>query len=53
VALGEVPGWWHESESPDGEHGQGAYPMDYYAQDGGAWNSSYHKKPARRAKPAG
>lgn len=23
------------------------YPMDYYAAEGGVWNSSYHKKPAR------
>ncbi|KAL7122768.1 hypothetical protein ACP275_01G064100 [Erythranthe tilingii] len=23
------------------------YPMDYYAQDGGGWNSCYSKKPAR------
>jgi hypothetical protein len=22
----------------------GDYPMDYYAQDGGEWNSSYMKK---------
>lgn len=21
----------------------GAYPMDYYARDGGPWNSSWHK----------
>ncbi|KAE8669934.1 protein ECHIDNA-like [Hibiscus syriacus] len=25
----------------------GDYPMDYYAQDGGEWNSSYMKKSAR------
>lgn len=25
----------------------GDYPMDYYAQEGGAWNSSYVKKPSR------
>ncbi|KAG6737573.1 hypothetical protein POTOM_059101 [Populus tomentosa] len=25
----------------------GEYPMDYYAQDGGEWNSSYVKKPTR------
>ena len=23
------------------------YPMDYYAQDGGEWNSCYSKKPTR------
>jgi 2-(3-amino-3-carboxypropyl)histidine synthase len=28
--------------------GMEPYPMDYYAKDGGAWNSSYH-----RAAPAG
>ena len=26
----------------------GDYPMDYYAQDGGEWNSSYAKKPNNR-----
>ncbi|KAE8716926.1 Fructose-1,6-bisphosphatase, cytosolic [Hibiscus syriacus] len=26
---------------------RGDYPMDYYAQDGGEWNSSYVKKSAR------
>ncbi len=34
VALGALPGWW---ELP----GKGAYPMDYYAKDGGAHTSSY------------
>ena len=28
----------------------GDYPMDYYAQDGGEWNSSYMKKPSRPAR---
>jgi 2-(3-amino-3-carboxypropyl)histidine synthase len=28
--------------------GMGPYPMDYYAKDGGVWNSSYHK-----AQPGG
>jgi 2-(3-amino-3-carboxypropyl)histidine synthase len=23
---------------------EGSYPMDYYARDGGEWNSSYHKR---------
>ncbi|KAL4430651.1 hypothetical protein ABPG75_005907 [Micractinium tetrahymenae] len=41
VALGEVPGWWEESAS---------YPMDYYASDGGAWGSTYHR---RKPRPAG
>ncbi|CAL1352203.1 unnamed protein product [Linum trigynum] len=31
----------------DDEFG-GDYPMDYYAQDGGEWNSSYAKKATRR-----
>ena len=37
----QVPPWWegvaagHEANAP--------YPMDYYAKDGGVWNSSYHK----------
>lgn len=26
------------------------YPMDYYAQDGGQWNSCYSKKPARNPR---
>jgi 2-(3-amino-3-carboxypropyl)histidine synthase len=34
VALGALPGWW---ELP----GKGAYPMDYYAKEGGAHTSSY------------
>lgn len=28
----------------------GDYPMDYYAQDGGEWNSSYMKKSSRPAR---
>ena len=28
------------------------YPMDYYAKDGGFWNSSYHKGPAPGGKAA-
>ncbi|XP_059448270.1 uncharacterized protein LOC132179548 [Corylus avellana] len=56
IALGFVPGWWEKSvgvtsgtgccgksESCCG-CGNGDYPMDYYAQDGGDWNSSYVKK---------
>ncbi|KAL4858281.1 2-(3-amino-3-carboxypropyl)histidine synthase subunit 1 [Chlorella vulgaris] len=38
VALGEVPGWWDAGT---------AYPMDYYAADGGAWSSTYHRKKPR------
>ncbi|KAJ4845641.1 hypothetical protein Tsubulata_014790 [Turnera subulata] len=29
----------------------GDYPMDYYAQDGGDWNSSYLKKATRPTRP--
>lgn len=42
----QVPPWWegiaaeHEASAP--------YPMDYYAKDGGVWNSSYHKGPKQR-----
>ena len=33
---------------------QGQYPMDYYAQDGGPWSSTYHRKvPRRRPWQAG
>lgn len=35
MALGETPGWWEQGAE---------YPMDYYAADGGAWNSSWHKQ---------
>ncbi|GIL88938.1 hypothetical protein Vretifemale_16848 [Volvox reticuliferus] len=60
VALDVVPGWWEgaEPQQQQGQQGgiglytgasnaEGAmapYPMDYYAKDGGEWNSSYHKK---------
>jgi 2-(3-amino-3-carboxypropyl)histidine synthase len=37
IALGQLPGWWEESSGQD-------YPMDYYSQEGGEYNSSYHKK---------
>ena len=41
VALGETPAWWEAGD----DDGQAApYPMDYYAKEGGAWNSSWHKK---------
>lgn len=36
VALGGVPGWWEE--------GEGAYPMRYYEQNSGPFNSSYPKQ---------
>lgn len=61
IALGDLPGWWErkarcngnvECVSSEGccqnESVQGVdYPMDYYAQDGGEWNSCYSKKSAR------
>lgn len=60
VALGLIPGWWErnglanacceDSCSECGSkqnHTVEDYPMDYYAQDGGEWNSSYAKKMSR------
>lgn len=60
IALGCIPGWWEKSvavssgtgccsknESCTG-CGNGDYPMDYYAQDGGDWNSSYLKNKSSR-----
>ncbi|KAG6389713.1 hypothetical protein SASPL_151186 [Salvia splendens] len=62
IALGDLPGWWErklecndssECGQNEGCCGNGNmqkgvdYPMDYYAQDGGEWNSSYSKKLAR------
>ncbi len=38
--------------SRQGATGLEPYPMDYYARDGGAWNSSYHKPPKPRAAAA-
>lgn len=32
----------------DGDDMLGAYPMDFYARDGGPWNSSYAKRPPAR-----
>ena len=54
VALGEVPAWWEElpgscvAEEGDvrGAAVPAPYPMDYYAKEGGVWNSSWHKKPS-------
>ncbi|CAL8464545.1 g4080 [Coccomyxa elongata] len=46
VALGEVPAWWLGAGA-EAKRGEEAYPMDYYAKDGGVWNSSYHKASAR------
>jgi 2-(3-amino-3-carboxypropyl)histidine synthase len=45
VALGEVPGWWEAAEGAEG--GGPDYPMDYYAADGGAYNSTYHRRKPR------
>ncbi|KAF5835432.1 putative diphthamide synthesis protein-domain-containing protein [Dunaliella salina] len=45
----------HSAPSPvslediGGRGGLAPYPMDYYARDGGPWNSSYHKPPPLRA----
>ncbi|XP_075651179.1 2-(3-amino-3-carboxypropyl)histidine synthase subunit 1 [Castanea sativa] len=62
IALRFIPGWWEKNLAVNslgcmkndkccgGENGD--YPMDYYAQDGGEWNSTYLKKnlsrPVRR-----
>lgn len=42
----QVPAWW-EGAGAGEKRGEEAYPMDYYAKEGGVWNSSYHKAPAR------
>ncbi|KZV31502.1 diphthamide biosynthesis protein 1 [Dorcoceras hygrometricum] len=54
IALGDLPGWWERNRARNAECGQCGnvegsvdYPMDYYAQDGGDWNSSYSKKVVR------
>lgn len=63
IALGYIPGWWEKKVSEccdrkcsfcgcgnqmsESERSGGEYPMDYYAQDGGEWNSSHVKKPSR------
>lgn len=63
IALGYIPGWWEKKDSEccdrkcsscgcgngmsESERSGGEYPMDYYAQDGGEWNSSHVKKPSR------
>lgn len=63
IALGFIPGWWEKSKNSDSGCGAcacangngngtaedlvGDYPMDYYAMDGGEWNSSYVNKPTR------
>lgn len=45
VALGAVQPWWQGSDTSSDSIVP--YPMDYYAKEGGPWNSSYHKKKAR------
>ncbi|KAJ8761293.1 hypothetical protein K2173_001349 [Erythroxylum novogranatense] len=65
IAFGDLLGWWEKSlicsenscyDCGDGnakrmqEASSGDYPMDYYAQDGGEWNSSYVKKVNRVTK---
>ncbi|KAI8462937.1 MAG: putative diphthamide synthesis protein-domain-containing protein [Monoraphidium minutum] len=58
VALGEVPGWWEapaaaaEQQQQQRVEGMEPYPMDYYARDGGAWSSSYHKPAPGGARAA-
>lgn len=48
VALGAVQPWW---QGPDNlNRSMNPYPMDYYAKDGGPWNSSYHKKKLRNTQ---
>ncbi|KAL5582591.1 hypothetical protein UlMin_015033 [Ulmus minor] len=62
IALGYISGWWERNNSSccDDQNGGcnngdskaivGDYPMDYYAQDGGEWNSSYVKRSARQPR---
>ncbi|CAN6722911.1 unnamed protein product [Malus baccata var. baccata] len=62
IALGFIPPWWDKNKKSDSgccgcacangnrvgeEDVVGDYPMDYYALDGGEWNSSYVNKPSR------
>ena len=35
-----------EVPSMKGSQRVAPYPMDYYAKEGGVWNSSWHKKPS-------
>eukprot|EP00892_Ulva_mutabilis_P000935 jgi/Ulvmu1/10842/UM007_0016.1 len=48
VCLGAAPPWWDEKPDENGVH---PYPMDYYAREGGQWNSSYHKARPPRPRP--
>ena len=45
--LLQVQPWWCQ-ETESASAGLDPYPMDYYARDGGIWNSSYSKKPASK-----
>ena len=62
VTLGAVPPWWEvgagaaaatatgaEAEEEGAAEAYAPYPMDYYAKEGGIWNSSYHKAPPAAA----
>ncbi len=42
IALDQVPGWWQVEEDSKEN-----YPMDYYAKDGGIWNSTWQQKNVR------
>ena len=42
IALDQVHGWWQCEEGS-----KEMYPMDYYAKDGGSWNSTWQQKSAR------
>lgn len=44
VALRVLSPWWLRDELEGGRDGIDPYPMDYYAKNGGHWNSSYHKQ---------
>lgn len=39
IALDQLPGWWQCDEGS-----KERYPMDYYAQDGGSWNSTWQQR---------
>lgn len=46
IALDQVPGWWQVEEGTAEQ-----YPMDYYAKDGGSWNSVWQTKPVLKKGP--
>ena len=45
IALHQVPGWWQCDEGS-----KEMYPMDYYAKDGGSWNSTWQQNTRIKAK---